>query len=323
MTVTGMATRFAMACLLVAAACSSWSGGSDVSGDVPVDPVQETSAGDKTEQDMNELTIMTFNVLCSFCDPAYDPWVDRLGYQADLIARHGPDILGLQEFVFAEEVDEYLALNPGYAAVFFQTDDPEAPLPAYPDETILYRKDRFVVVESGFFWLSPTPDVPYSLGFIDAGQLWRLVGWVLLEQKANGRRFYFANTHFDPNHPNQEISGPLVYERFDDKVAQHPFIFTGDFNTHPGDEGYANLVEGVPGHDWTFTNTFDIAEEWEIVTNLDPVPAYDVDDRIDHILTAGGAFSCSRWRVDLTVYGDKDRYPSDHFAMSATIRLPE
>lgn len=297
--------------------------GADDAGTDAMETGMDVAAEDVTVPVVDELTVMTFNVLCSFCDPAYDPWEDRLDYQADIIARHDPDLLGLQEFVFASEVDQYLAKNPGYAAIYYVSDDPESPLSDYPDATILYRESRFDAVEQGFFWLSPTPDVPFSLGFLeDGGQLWRLVVWALLEQKADGRRFYFATTHFDPNPPSQDKSGPLVYDRFAQMVAQHPFIFTGDYNTHPGDTAYANLVDGVAGHDWHFTNTWDTAKEWEIVTNLGPVPDYDFNGVIDHVFTAGGTFECDRWRVDMTVYGLDDKLPSDHLAISADIRLP-
>jgi hypothetical protein len=34
-----------------------------------------------------ELTVMTYNVMCSFCDPSYDPWDERLHYQRDIILR--------------------------------------------------------------------------------------------------------------------------------------------------------------------------------------------------------------------------------------------
>jgi len=269
-----------------------------------------------------ELTVMTFNVMCSFCGGLDDdPWAQRVQYQADVIARHDPDLIGLQEFVFSKEVDQYLALNPGYAAVFYVSADHEFILPSYPDETILYRKDRFAEIARGFFWLSPTPDKPFSVGFLESGrQLPRLVGWVLLEQRSDGRRFYFANTHFDPNHPSQEKSVPLVYERFSDMVFEHPLILAGDFNLDPGEDGFIALCEGMEGHPWHFVAAYDIAQERSVVTNLvNPGPLDDRGRGIDLILLAGADFECPYWKVDYSVYGDKHRFPSDHFAISARV----
>ncbi len=290
--------------------------GDTMSGDTTGD----TLPADATGPAPMELTVMTYNVLCSFCDNTYDPWAERLTYHQDIIKRHDPDLIGLQELTFAEEVDEYLALNAGYAAVYFISTDPDTLMPTYPDETILYRKDRFREIEQGFFWLSPTPDEPFTVGFAEgSSQFWRLVGWVLLEQISDGRRLYMVNTHFDNNFPSQELSGPLVYERLADKVAQHPVVFTGDFNTHPGEAAYANLVEGVDGHDWHFTDAWDIAAERLVVINQDPEPPYEPANRIDQILLAGGDFQCPSWRVDLTTYGARSLFPSDHYAISARI----
>jgi len=270
-----------------------------------------------------ELTVMTYNVLCSFCDPSYDPWDERLHYQRDIILRHAPDLIGLQELSFKEEVDEYLALNPEYEAIYFTTDDPDAPFPAYPDETILYLKARFKEISRGFFWLSPTPDEPFSIGFSDGkAQLWRLVGYVLFEDKDTGRRFYFANTHFDPNHPSQEKSVPLVYERFSDLVTQHPVIFTGDFNLDPGEPAFNSLTQGIQGYDWHFTLAYDIAQKRIIVTNQQDQGSLDDRGRgIDLILLAGGDFVCPYWKVDYMTYGERHLYPSDHFAISARVIL--
>lgn len=283
-------------------------------------PTQDDRDATNPEPAALELTVMTYNVLCSFCDPSYDPWDERLGYHQDIFTRHEPDLIGLQELTFAKEVAEYLALNPAYEAVYFETDDPNALMEAYPDQTILYRKDRFHEIERGFFWLSPTPDEPFTVGFAEgASQFWRLVGWVLLEQDADGRRFYMVNTHFDNNPPSQELSSLLVYERLASMVAAHLVIFTGDFNTRPGQTAYDNLVSGTADHDWQFKDTWVIANDHLAIVNEDIEPADEMYHQIDHILVAGGDFACPEWRVDLTPYGDRKLFPSDHYAISVRI----
>jgi endonuclease/exonuclease/phosphatase family metal-dependent hydrolase len=302
------------------AGCGGVEGGSPLDAANPADGTGADASSETQVPAPLEMTVMTFNVMCSFCDPSYDPWDRRMDYQADIIERHKPDLIGLQEFVFAEEVVEYLTLNPDYEAIYYVSTDPESVLPAYPDQTILYRKDRFREIERGFFWLSPTPDEPFTTGFKeDGGQLWRLVGWVLFEQQSDGRRFYFANTHFDANHPSQEKSVPLVYDRFSSKVSELPLIFTGDFNLEPGEEGFIQLVEGVEGHDWHFVAAYNIAKERLVVSDLDPTSLNDRGRGIDLVLLAGGEFECNYWKVDYMTYGDRNLYPSDHFAISAQI----
>ncbi|NOZ01635.1 MAG: hypothetical protein GXP54_07070, partial [Deltaproteobacteria bacterium] len=104
--------------------------------DATVDGGDSGNGEDVQGADLDTLTVLTFNVLCSFCDPSFDPWEDRVQYHADIIRRHNPDLVGLQELLFLDEVEQYLALNPEYSAVYYESDDPEAPFPIYPDETI-------------------------------------------------------------------------------------------------------------------------------------------------------------------------------------------
>ncbi|MBI2061262.1 MAG: endonuclease/exonuclease/phosphatase family protein [Nitrospirae bacterium] len=273
-------------------------------------------AGGENPGDPAPLKVMTFNVLCSFCNADYDPWADRLQYFADIFQRHDPDLIGLQELVLAKEVEEILAVAPGYEAIYFHN---EQALKDYPDAAILYRTARFEVSETGSFWLSPTPDEPWSLGFAKGGQLFRLVIWARLKQISDGRELYFVTTHFDNNSPSQDLSAPLLLERIAPLAAKHPTVVTGDFNSQTFDPAYKTLVEGVSGTGFRFINAFDIAAQWSIDTNLSPVPAYDVPGRIDHIFLAGANWRCKDWTVDLNAYGPNQRFPSDHFPIAATL----
>ena len=265
------------------------------------------------------ITVMTFNVLCSFCNSDYDPWDERLGYFSDILQRHAPDLAGLQELFTADEVSRILELNPRYRAIYFH-DDQERMLIDYPDSTILYDRKRFKVLESGFYWLSETPDEPWSSGFA-GGQIWRLVAWAHMEQRADGREFYLAATHVDNNSPNQERSAPIILERTAPWADSLPVLVVGDFNSRPDSEAYRILTTG-DGVGFSLTDTFDIAGEWKVVTNQEPVPDYDTASRIDHIFVAGQAeWRCKQWVVDMYVYGAGNKYPSDHFPITAELEF--
>jgi endonuclease/exonuclease/phosphatase family metal-dependent hydrolase len=262
------------------------------------------------------LTVMTFNVLCSFCDRRnYDPWEERLPYFGDIFARHDPDLIGLQELTpLGNEVEQILAQAPGFEAIYFA---PENELP-YPDALILYRSTRFTVIESGSYWLSPTPDMPLSTGFAPP-QFPRLVVWARLLDGAAGREIYFATTHFDNNSPSQERSAPLVRERTLPFVEDRPVIVVGDFNSRPNSTAYEMLTDDSTD-DFGFQDSFDLAE-WHLVANQQPLPAYDITDRIDHIFLAGRGVTwvVNDWAADLTIYGPNQRYPSDHFPIIAQV----
>ena len=134
-----------------------------------------------------------------------------------------------------------------------------------------------------------------------------------------GKEIFFANTHFDNNSPSQQLSAPLLQERTAPFAATHPVIVIGDFNSRPPSTAYRLLTEDST-YGFVFQNTFDLAP-MRIVTNQTPVPAFDVDDRIDHIFLAGDdvEWTVADWAVDLTVYGPLDRYPSDHFAIFSEV----
>lgn len=316
----------------LALACGSASDGApsdqDSSAEVAeADAAERSDANDAVEVDAGPsgpqpLTVMTFNVLCSFCDPdaAYDPWVDRLDAFADIFARHDPDLLGLQELAFPEEVAEIEALLPGFLALWYDTPHPNDVLDGYPDALLMVRESRFEVLEQGSYWLSPTPDEPWTTGFADQ-QLWRLLVWAKLEERESGRVLFVASTHFDNNAPSQDESAPLMVERAQAWMSEAPFIALGDYNCRPGDTAYAALLAaGSAGH--ALEDAYELAESPRLGTNQEAPAPWDPEGRIDHILAGpAGAFTALDWVVDLSVYGPKDRFPSDHWPVVATLAL--
>ncbi|MBK7580488.1 MAG: endonuclease/exonuclease/phosphatase family protein [Myxococcales bacterium] len=277
--------------------------------------------GDDTEDSQalpaKPLTVMTYNVLCSICKGGeYDPWAERLGYFGDIFKRHDPDLIGVQELTpLTGEVDALLAQAPGRSALFFEQEG----WPPYPDAAIVYRTSRFKVLEHGTYWLSPTPDVARSTGFADP-QLPRLVVWARLLDKAGDREMFFASTHFDNNSPSQELSAPLVLERTAPFAGTLPVVFVGDFNSRPDSKAYG-ILTGDTSHGVVFQDAYDLAPSPGIVENQDPDPTFDDKDRIDHVFLAGDGvtWSAESWVSDLYVYGAKNRYPSDHFAVVSRI----
>ncbi len=267
------------------------------------------------------LKVMSFNVLCSICNPReYDPWAERLDYFEDIFARYDPDLIGVQELTpLGNEIGQLLAQAPGRTALYYRPPGDYS----YPDAAIFYRTERFELVEEGSYWLSPTPDEPLSTGFVEF-QLPRLVYWARLRDlAAGGQEIFFATTHFDNNSPSQQLSAPLLQERTAPYVAEQPVIVIGDFNSRPNSTAYRLLTEDAT-HGFVFQNSFDLAPT-RIVTNQVPAPEFDVADRIDHIFLAGADLDwvVDDWAVDMTVYGARDRYPSDHFAIYSEVRYRE
>jgi endonuclease/exonuclease/phosphatase family metal-dependent hydrolase len=256
--------------------------------------------------------------MCSVCDNSYDPWDKRLTYFGDMFDRIKPDLVGLQELIFDLEVDQILAEMPGYAAVYYKGDGGD--FFAYPDAVVVYRTDRFDLVESGVYWLSPTPDVPWSMGYSEGQSIPRIVVWVHLHDRdANNKDIYFATTHFDSTHPHQENAAPQMIQTVEPWAAKMPVIQTGDFNSEPRDPAYNILTNGIDGEGFYLDGGYNNAPT--LVTNQDPVPLYDPMNRIDHILTAGGVWFNGKWTVDLYKFGDVPKFPSDHRLIWADLEV--
>lgn len=103
----------------------------------------------------------------------------------------------------------------------------------YSYNVLAYKTSRYECLQSGCFWLSPTPDTP-SAGWDPDPQfsgIWRTCGWAKLKVKDSGEIFYFAVTHcnYGPSLDGQN-SGELISKRLDAIAGNYPVVLVGDFN---------------------------------------------------------------------------------------------
>jgi len=196
-----------------------------------------------------------------------------------------------------------------------------------PDASIFYRKEIFSVSQHGNYWLSPTPNSPFSKCFSPDHQVVpRLVTWAEMVHTPSNTPFFFATTHFDNNFPCQEKSAPVVLNQTSIYASKMPVVFVGDFNSPFHSPAWNNLTS-APGHDgFYFDDSFLLAKNWSIITNQDPVPEYDPTQAIDHIFVQSEnpaiVWNVTEWNVDMFEYPHKNQtYPSDHFAIAAHLQL--
>lgn len=81
-------------------------------------------------------------------------------------AKYDPDLVAIQELLTLGEVERIANLLGDHDAVYFSE---LGKLIADPDAALFYRKSLFQVNDTDVFWLSPTPDVPFSTGFANSG----------------------------------------------------------------------------------------------------------------------------------------------------------
>ena len=299
--------------------------------------VAELAAAAPAGRNGTETRVTTFNVLCPLCTVEYGLWPARLPALADTMLRNAPDLVSVQELITDDNVAEVLALLPGYDAVYCNGTYAGTFL-NYPDAAILYDTAALRVLERGWFWLSPTPDVP-SRGWSQGG-IPRIVVWarfVDVRPEAAAFEFYFVATHFDGSSTNHMPSVDLLLDRVAPWIAAGlPVVCAGDLNIELGTDVYNRLIAGN-GNGVTFTNTFDAVAEPRLERNSTLGDEYACSDDpvypfpqclIDHVLVAvpasgGVRFAVTDWVVDMRQFTDAAPYfPSDHRATTAALVLP-
>jgi endonuclease/exonuclease/phosphatase family metal-dependent hydrolase len=251
----------------------------------------------------HQLTVMTYNVRVPLDKPPYT-WPERRDAVMECIRSLDPDLIGTQEGIKVQHDDIAMAL-PEYVRIGQAREGGDKG----EYSAILYRKDRFTVVEQGDFWLSDSPEVAGS--FTWGNTLPRMVTWARLRDQKSGREFVWFNTHFDhKSQPSREKSAELLLKKASQVDAAIPVLITGDFNANAG-ENKAYEILTKPG---AFTDTWTVAKErqGEGINSFngfaaEPVPG---GKRIDWVLFRG-PFTVKKTAV---VHFRKDgRFPSYHF----------
>ena len=268
------------------------------------------------------IRVLTYNVLCRICvKEQYDPWDIRVEHLRSLIQHYDPDLIGSQELGGWLDMQEYLPEGDGYGIVSFRF----GPW-TYADAALFYRQSRYELLDSGQFWLSPNPGLPFGFGWLKLSAP-RYLTWACLRDRDNGFTFLFMNSHFDNNPLNKETTAPLIYKTFSPISTHMPIIFTGDLNTNATTERYDVLQKGYSS-EVIFHNAADITARrvqrlYDKTGSPDSVAEFlNFEHMIDHIFLAGPVRKeVLQWVVDENRYGPDWRPASDHPALFAEIRL--
>ena len=260
-----------------------------------------------------ELKVMTFNIRVDTVIDGWHRWKQRKYMVADTIKSNAADIIGLQE---AKEKQLRLIrqVMPQYATYAVGRNNGRT-----KGETcaILYRKDRFVLLDSDTFWFSNTPSRP---GSKDWGNLWpRICSWVRLMDRTTGKAFYVYNVHLDNLSQNsRELSTRMLAGRIAARKTKDPFVVLGDFNmelSNPAMRYLQNYTSQTP-----FPRMIDA---WSAVHFREPrigtrhgFHGRTSGPTIDHIPLCENTIPLDV-KIDRRQYNGK--YPSDHFPVIAKI----
>jgi endonuclease/exonuclease/phosphatase family metal-dependent hydrolase len=255
---------------------------------------------------------MSFNIRNQRARDGANGWELRRELLFEVIRRHNPDVMGIQE-AYCEQVAQLKQALPEYAGVGVGRDDGDTEGEYC---AIFFRRDRFQAEAQDTFWFSDTPDVPGSRHWTREHA--RICTWVRLREAA-GKAVTVYNVHLDhESAAAREKSIRLLLERSQAQEPAGPVLILGDFNMYEDDPALALLTESrSPQLQETFRRVHPDAKE---TATFHGFTGSVTGEKIDYIF-ASSEFSVQEARIlHDNVEG---RYPSDHFPLTAHVLLRE
>lgn len=258
-------------------------------------------------------------------------WDQRARYVSQLIQFHDFDIFGTQEGM-KNQLDNMLNALPEYDYIGIGRDDGKE---KGEYSAIFYKRAKFILLNSGNFWLSAITDRP-NVGW-DADQT-RICSWGRFKLKKGNKVFWLFNLHFD--HKGviaRNESAKLVLEKIKSMCGKDPVILMGDFNVDQFSDAYKLInTSGI------LTDVYDLAEiKYELNGTFNGFdPNLFTEKRIDHIFITNhfrvgrygiltdtyrvqplndSVISSPNFPVEATFKKSQAKLPSDHFPVFITL----
>lgn len=260
------------------------------------------------QNNVTTLNVASYNIRMDTPRDSLDAWEHRKENVNGLVRFHDFDIFGIQEG-FIHQITDILKPG-GYSYVGAGRDDGKD---AGEHSAIIFKNERFIVLDNGDFWLSETPDVP--------GKGWdvtccnRICSWAKFKDINSGKEFYFFNVHYD--HQGKEArkqSSILLTNKIKEIAGNYPVIVTGDFNAVPDSEPIEIILK-----DGLLKDSYDITIQPPYGTvgtsnsfNLNA----GMQNRIDYIWVTKNIMVNKYGVLNDVHYG---HFPSDHFPVMVNL----
>lgn len=276
------------------------------------------------------LAVGTYNVKCHSCGGP--SWRSRRFGVAATIASRGLDVVGLQEAQqsggpqFRSLLRTLNRLQPGWAITSSKVDGTLG-------TRIIYNTHTVRLLRSG--------DAKYEHQGNTRHFHQRFYVWGLFQQRTSGKRFWFVNTHIDPNSlPTRVEQGEELAHAIERRRSRRPIIAVGDFNAdqfkmyavHRAMTS-AGLIDPLAVTDDSHRVGRGATAERRIHTNFDSFNGFDSKPRrdvgrrkngkyIDYIFTSRMRVLEFENVVNLDSSGRYRRAASDHNMLRAIVGLP-
>lgn len=260
------------------------------------------------------LVVATYNVRFDTEADRERRWSARRDRVAEQIRALGADLVGLQE-VLAGQLDDLAARLPGMEHEGLGRDDGARGGEFAP---LFYRAARFTREDGGTFWLSPTPDRPRGRFEMKPWGTWqnRIATWLVLRDRATGRRVLAMNTHFDHFSPLARRESARMLVEFAARRPADDVVILGDINARPDSETYRILAGALRD-----AATAPVVERPASRTSVTVWRALGAPNHaIDHVFVSPGLRPRSYQVIDRRFrYSGEDLYPSDHLPVRALL----
>ena len=274
-----------------------------------------------------ELKVMSFNIRYSQAGQSEQAtennWNDakfpRRERTIRVIRENMPDILGVQE-ARDPQIKDLQAALPEFDFYGIGRDDGKT---GGEYTGIFYLQDRFTQVDAGSSWLSATPEKPGTTFYTAPDAVPRIASWVRLVDKTSGGELFVLNMHWDHiSVPAREQSARLVRRRLTDLAEGLPAIVMGDLNAPEDSKAVSELVgaKDAPGRPLKDSFRAVHPEPSREESTFNHWKGTTVGKRIDFILHTA-EFKPTAAEIVRTDYDG--RWPSDHYPVTATLRMDD
>ncbi len=247
---------------------------------------------------------------------------ERAEIGAGLVRFHDWDLFGTQE-MFDWQKSVYLGKDGVYGVVgrpcCTKEEDPKG---QRWGNYIFYKKDRFDVLDSGYFWLTPTPDKP-SKGWTE--KQYRICNWGKFRDKITGKELFFFDLHQGLTPDSRLESAKLIVKKIGEIAGKDATVFmTGDFNAVLTEASIKEiLASGLVQDSWGKSKTAPYGHKGTFM------PANHNRDKCDQSGKSGGkkidyvfvSPNVSVLKCGVVSDNRDTRYPSDHFPIMCFVKI--
>ncbi|QQE79070.1 endonuclease/exonuclease/phosphatase family protein [Alicyclobacillus sp. SO9] len=261
-----------------------------------------------------ELPVMTLNLRVHNLMDGGNRWSKRVDSAASVIGAHAPVILATQEGL-PKMLQDLEGRLPNYEYTGKGRDGDGGEHCA-----IFYDKNEIRLLQTGQFWLSETPDIP-SKSWGSAYR--RICTWAVFQARESPScEFVVFNTHLDNvSQQAREQGSKLIWMKMRELTGHRclPLVLMGDFNVVP-ENTVIRFWRGQTAIDGVSAELMDVLAAQGMETGtFHGFRGGQSTEQLDYIFTTSDIEAVNA-QVDSRAF--LGRFPSDHYPISANLKLP-